>query len=101
LAENNIYIQDVNEEFSEYIVKLVYDVDKDRNSSGSSLNQVRHNAGLHQLEKGVRESEVKKYFHVNVFFNLEPLDNLQRIDRNSMVKHAVSDVRFKLKVSTS
>jgi len=91
LAENNIYIRDVNEEFPEYIVKLVYDVGKDRNSPGPSSDQVRHDAGLHQLEKGARASEVEKYFHANVFPNPEPSDNLQRIDRNPMAKHAVPD----------
>ncbi len=100
LAENNIYIRDVNEEFPEYIVKLVYDVGKDRNSPGPSSDQVRHDAGLHQLEKGAGESEVEKYFHANVFPNPEPSDNLQRIDRNPMAKHAVPDVGSKLKVST-
>jgi hypothetical protein len=48
---------------------------------------------------GTGESSVENYFKANIFPDPAPSDNLKRIDKNPMVKHAVPDFGTKLKVS--
>lgn len=100
LAANHIYLRDVDEGFPEYIAKLVHDFGQGRNSPGPSLDQLRHDADLHQLEKGAGESEVEDYFKTNIFPKSGPSGSLKRIDRLPMLKYVIPDVQSKLKVST-
>ena len=100
LAENNISIRSVHEEFPEDIAGLVDHVRKDRDSPGPSLDQLRQDTDLHRLEMGTGESDVEEYFHANVFPNPKLSDSLQGTNRNPMAKQVVPDVGSELRVST-
>ena len=102
LAENNISIRYVQEEFPEDIASLVDHVRKDRDSPGPSLDQLRQDTDLHHLEMGTGEPDVEEYFRANVFPNSKLSDSLQCTNRYPMAKQVVPDVgsKLKLKVST-
>jgi len=102
LAENNISIRSVHEEFPEDIASLVDHVRKDRDSPGPSSDQLRQDTDLERLEMGTGESDVEEYFRANVFPNPKLSDSLQCTNRNPMAKQVVPDVgsELKLKVST-
>lgn len=101
LAENNIYMRSFYEEFPVDIARLVDHIRKDRGDSpGLSPDQVKQNTRLERLEMGTGEPDVLRYFHAHVFPDPEPMDILQRTDRNPMVKYAVPDFGSKPKVST-
>lgn len=100
LTANHIYLRDVDEELPEHIAKLVHTFGQDRNSPGPSSDQLRHDADLHQLEKGAGEPEVEDYFKANISPRPGPSGSLKRIDRLPMSKHVVPNVQSKLKVST-
>jgi hypothetical protein len=100
LAENNIYMRDFYEEFPDDIAGLVGHINKDRDSPGPSLDQLRQNTRLYDLEMGTAEPAVENYFKANIFPDPERSDSLKRIDKNPLVKHAVPNTGSKLKVST-
>jgi hypothetical protein len=99
LAANNIYMRNPDEEFPEYIAKLVHDVGKDRDSPGPLAAQLRHNADLYELENGAGEPEVENYFRDEIFPKSEASGSLKRTDRQPMAKDAVPSTGSKLKVS--
>ena len=60
LAENNIYMRDCYEEFPEDIAGLADHVHKDRDSPSLSLEQLRQNTRLYDLEMGTAEPAVRR-----------------------------------------
>lgn len=100
LAENNIYMRFSCEQCPEHIASLVDEVRMDRNSPGPSLDDVRQDMDLENLEMGTGEPAVENYFKANIFPDPGLFDTLKRIDKNPMARQVVPDVGSKLKVST-
>ena len=97
LAENNIYIR---KQYPKHIASLVDQIRMDHDSLGLSLNKIRRDIDLENLEIGTRETDMEDYFRGKVFLKPASLDSLKRIDKNPIAKQLVSDVRSKLRVST-
>jgi hypothetical protein len=100
LAENNIYLRPVYEEFPKDIACLISRIRKDRDSPGPSSDQLWQDTDLYDLGVGSAEPAVENYFKANIFPNPKSSDSLKRIDKNPMAKRTVPDVGSKLKVST-
>jgi hypothetical protein len=91
LASNNISMRNPDERFPDDVANIVRHVGKNRNSPGPSLDQVRCDADLYQLEmEGVNKSGVECYFHAHIFPRPKALDSLKHSKRQPMAKHTVS-----------
>ncbi|TAQ85618.1 hypothetical protein B7494_g6070 [Chlorociboria aeruginascens] len=102
LAANNIYLRYFFETVPEDIANLLDHLARDRNSPGPSLDQVRQDTQLCELEMGSTEADVENYFKAHIFPDHEPgsSESLKRVDRLPMAKHAVpNNIGSKLRVS--
>ncbi|KXX83304.1 hypothetical protein MMYC01_200195 [Madurella mycetomatis] len=98
LAENNIYMRPLREQFPEHIAGLVDYMRRDRSSPGPSPDQVSQDTGLNELWIGAGETEVEEYFRTNIF-PYPVSESLKRCDRQPIAKHAVPNTGSKLRVS--
>jgi len=63
LAANNIYMRPVYKDLPEDIASLVDHVGRDRDSPGLSSDQLKQDTDLYDLEIGIGEANVERYFH--------------------------------------
>ncbi|KAK0628624.1 hypothetical protein B0T17DRAFT_478615, partial [Bombardia bombarda] len=100
LAYNNVYMRPPYDQFPEHVSSLVDQVRRSRDSPGPTLDQVRHDAGLYQLEmEGLDEPAVERYFGNSVLPYPNPGDDLRRSDRQPMSRHAVPNAGPQFKIS--
>ncbi|KAK3332014.1 hypothetical protein B0T19DRAFT_414519 [Cercophora scortea] len=102
LAANHIYMRPPYDQFPEHVSRLVDQVRQSRDSPGPTLNQVRHDAGLYQLEmEGLDEPAIliERYFDDNVLPYPNPGDDLRRSDRQPISRHAVPNYGSSLRIS--
>ncbi|KAF5024698.1 hypothetical protein F66182_3227 [Fusarium sp. NRRL 66182] len=100
LAANNIYMRPLHEQFPEEIADIVDRIQRDRDSPGPSLEDVRQDTELNELWMGAGEPKVEDYFRDTIFPKFAPSDSLDRADRQPMAKHTVPGTGSSLKVST-
>lgn len=100
LAANGIYMRPPYDQFPEHVSSLVDQVRQSRDSPGPTLDQVRHDAELHQLEmEGLDEPAVERYFSNSILPYPNPGDDLRRSDRQPMSRHAVPNAGPQFRVS--
>lgn len=99
LAENHIYMRSSREEYPSFIASLVSGIERDRNSSGPSPDDVWQDLSLEELEIEAGEPEVEQYFKTNIFPYPKPTDLLKRSDKQPISKHSVPSTGSKLRVS--
>lgn len=101
LAENGIFmLSSYDELFPEHVARLVDEMSKDRDSPGPSLDELRRETALYDLEMGSAEGDVEKYFQKSVFPNPTlSSDSLKTSLRLPMGKHTVPNTGSKFKVS--
>ncbi len=103
LSSNGIHILGPDEELPQHIGDLVLQyVSKDRDSdlSEPSLDQLKHEKTLHELENGVVETVVENYFKDNLFPKPRPSTDLRKAEKQPMYRHAIPDSGSQHKVST-
>ena len=100
LAGNNIYMCLSDEQCPKHIACLIDQIRMDRDSLGPSLDEIRQDMDLQNLEMGVSETDVEDYFNDKIFLKPSSLDSLKRIDDNPIAKQLIPDVGSKFKVST-
>ena len=100
LFMNKIHLRDCREQFPNHIACLVDYLRRDRDSPGPSLDQLTHDAELHELEIRGDKSQVRKYFEANVFPRPGGIDVLRMDWRLKMKSHTVPSTGSKLKVYT-
>lgn len=91
LAQNNISLHPYHEDWPEHVAKIVTSIRKERSSPGPSLEDIRHDDALHDLETGDRESAVEGYFG-KIFTKPSPTSFLRRDDRIPMSKEVVPNI---------
>ncbi|KAK0655480.1 hypothetical protein B0T16DRAFT_397083, partial [Cercophora newfieldiana] len=100
LAFNHVYMRPPCDQFPEHVSSLVDQVRQSRDSPGPTLDEVRHDAGLYQLEmEGLDEPAVERYFGNSILPYPNPEDDLRRSDRQPMSRHAVPNAGPQFKVS--
>lgn len=87
LAANNIYMRFPSEQFPEHVNSLIDRIGRDRHSPGPSVDSVRRNSKLHQLEIRGSESEVQTFMSNEIFH--ESAGTLQRIENMPMSRHTI------------
>ncbi|KAL8366584.1 hypothetical protein RB595_010445 [Gaeumannomyces hyphopodioides] len=100
LTVNKISLRKNRDPKPAFVTGIVDRVRQGRNSPGPSLDEIRQDEGLQQLETNAVESDVEEYFRDHLFPRLNPADTLQRTVRMPMFKRTVPDSGSKQKVST-
>ncbi|KAI0505752.1 hypothetical protein F5B22DRAFT_495813 [Xylaria bambusicola] len=100
LADNNIYLHHPCDPLPEHIVKLIKMIRQDHGSTSLSLDDLKKDRGLYDLQLGATEPEVELYLRQNMFPRPGPRDILMRALRQPMVRQLVPNAGFKSKVST-
>ncbi|KAK5626530.1 hypothetical protein RRF57_002245 [Xylaria bambusicola] len=100
LADNNIYLHHPCDPLPEHIVNLIKMIRQGRDLTSLSLDDLKKDRGLYDLQLGATEPEVEWYLRQNMFPRTGPQDILMRALRQPMVRQLVPNAGFKSKVST-
>ncbi len=102
LTSNGVHVRSPDEELPRSIDDLVQYVGRNRGSDASepSLDQLKRDKGLHELENGVVETVVENYFKDTLFPSPEPSTDLGRASKQPMLRHTVPDSGSQHKVKT-
>jgi hypothetical protein len=96
---NRIYVRNAFEGFPENISSLVHKASRDRESPGPSLDQIRLDTDLQNLEEEiVSESKIQFYFMSKVFPGDEGY--VRRFENINMNRHCVPEINTQCKLST-
>ena len=102
LASNHIYVRSTLQELPEEIDKLVKQMGQDCGSLGPSLDQIKDDAKLYDLQTGSGKQDVKQYFYSRIFYDpkSDKSDLLQRSARRLMSKKVVPQADSTHEIST-
>ncbi|KAF4622712.1 hypothetical protein G7Y89_g14314 [Cudoniella acicularis] len=100
LEANNIYLRQQFEAYPDRISALLVEIRRDRTSPGPSVDEIRRDEDLYELERGIVETDVERYFDNKIFASPKSSDVLRRVDKLPISKRNVPDTGTQWKVST-
>ena len=89
LRENNIYMHPPYEPYPEHVADTIRHIQRDRNSPGPSVEDIRRDKNLYNVFQATSEAEVEDYYRGRIYPTPDADDFLKRHDRQPMAKHAV------------